>query len=107
MSKYVYGKPQVERVHGVGAFAEEWIDIRRAKITDAEAMTKQTEQINILASLITDWSICDENGEKVAPSGEALRELPIEITIPALEYFNKIFLPLMVLAEKKSGNSKS
>lgn len=105
---YVYGKPQVKRIFGTGDYSEEWIDIRRAKMHDAEALsTGGKRNADILALLIVDWSIVDEQGEKLPISGDVLNELPIEISMPALNYFNEIFLPLTALAVARPVNSKN
>lgn len=104
---YVYGKSQIKRVFGMGDYADQWIDVRRATTRDAISLAGGKGNTEILAMLIADWSIIDEKGEKVPVSAEVLNELPIEISVPALNYFNEIFLPFTASAQPKSGNSKN
>lgn len=109
MAKYIYGNPQSTRIAGSGEYADEWIEIRRLKWDDAQRMSRATEaeQKNALIPFITDWSIVDESGAKVPISVETMAELPIEIVLPAIEYFNDLFLALAALVPKKSANSKN
>lgn len=106
MSKYIYGKPKIDRVYGVGDMTEEWIDIRRANYNDVEKYKDETDRAKMVVSFITDWSISDDN-QKMGISVEVFRELPLEITMPALERFNANFLPLVALSQKNAANSKN
>jgi hypothetical protein len=109
MAKYVYGKPQVKRIFGNGEYSEEWIEIRRVKWDDAQRMSgaTETEQKNALIPFVADWSITNESGEKVPIGIETMAELPIEIVLPAIQYFNELFLGLAASAPPKHDNSKS
>jgi hypothetical protein len=103
---YVYGKSQIKRVFGIGDYADQWIDVRRATERDVR-FAGGKGNTEILAMLIADWSIVDEDGQKVPVSADVLSELPIEISVPALNYCNEIFLPFTALAQPKSDSSKS
>lgn len=109
MAKYIYGKPQSTRVAGGGEYSDEWIEIRRVKWDDAQRMSGATEaeQKNALIPFIVDWSITDESGAKVPINVETMAELPIEIVLPAIQYFNELFLGLAASAPPKRGNSKN
>ena len=109
MAKYIYGRPQSTRIAGSGEYTDEWIEIRRVKWNDAQRMSGATEaeQKNALIPFITDWSIVDESGAKVPINVETIAELPIEIVLPATQYFNELFLGLAASVPKKSGNSKN
>lgn len=104
---YVYGKSQIKRVFGIGDYADQWIDVRRATTRDAMLLGSGKGNVEILVMLIPDWSIADEDGQKVPVSADVFSELPIEISVPALNYFNEIFLPFTASAQPKSDSSKS
>lgn len=106
MSKYIYGKPKIDRVFGVGDMAEEWIDIRRPTYGDAEKFNDTDDRSKLVVSFFTDWSISDGEN-KVEISVDVFRELPLDITLPALERFNANFLPLVELGQKNAAKSKN
>ena len=97
MAKYIHGKPKTERVHGIGEYSEEWVDVRRLTWADMAQLERRSAEFKqtpnaLFINLIIAWSICDENGDPVPVSAEVLDQLPAEIATPVITKINELFL---------------
>ncbi len=99
MAKYIHGKPKTERIHGIGEYSEEWVDVRRLTWADMNEIQKRGDEFKgdnnkLVIHMIAAWSLIDENDNPVPVSIEALQDLPAEIATPAVTRINELFLAL-------------
>lgn len=106
----------IERV-GAGGGYDEWFDLRVSPtvggvldLSESSGQGDASRVATLLHSLIVDWSLTDEAGNKLPITVDNVRALPVDMTMPMFERVNKLsesFLALGSLLTSKSESTPS